>query len=192
VTGPRVLFLTGAPGVGKTTLLRTLAGRLGPYKPAGFYTAEIRDGTARRVGFELVDLAGPRRILSHVRIRGPRIGKYGVDLPAFEEFLASVRFAAPETGLVIIDEIGKMECLSPRFRDLVTGLVDGQTPLVATIAARGDAFIEGLKARPGVRIVTVTRDNRDALSDTLPGEVLTLLGRDGSAAAVTDGRRGCD
>jgi nucleoside-triphosphatase len=180
VTGPRVLFLTGAPGVGKTTLLRTLAGRLGPYKPAGFYTAEIRDGTARRVGFELVDLAGPRRILSHVRIRGPRIGKYGVDL------------AAPETGLVIIDEIGKMECLSPRFRDLVTGLVDGQTPLVATIAARGDAFIEGLKARPGVRIVTVTRDNRDALSDTLPGEVLTLLGRDGSAAAVTDGRRGCD
>lgn len=170
----RTIFLTGAPGTGKTTLIRALAAKLADLSPVGFYTQEIRE-EGRRTGFELVDLAGNRRLLSHVRIRGPRIGRYGVDLAEFEAFLDSIPFDDSRARIIIIDEIGRMECLSPPFRTLVTGLLDAGRPVVATIALRGDAFIEGLKKRPHVRILTVTRENRDSLGPRLQAEARSLL-----------------
>jgi nucleoside-triphosphatase len=170
----RALFLTGAPGTGKTTLIGELAAELADLRPVGFTTREIREA-GRRTGFELVDLAGKRRLLAHLRIRGPRIGRYGVDLAGFEAFLDSIPFDDSRARIIIIDEIGRMECLSPRFRTLVTGLLDAGRPLVATIALRGDAFIEGLKTRPHARILTVTPENRDFLAPRLQAEARSLL-----------------
>ena len=51
------LFLTGNPGVGKTTLIRTIAERLEGIRFAGFYTEEIRQG-GQRTGFSAVTLDG--------------------------------------------------------------------------------------------------------------------------------------
>lgn len=169
------LFLTGAPGTGKTTLIRKLAAELAEIRPVGFYTQEIKDA-GRRTGFELVDLRGNHRILAHLRIPGRRIGRYGVDLAGFEEFLDSIPFEASRARLIIIDEIGRMECLSHRFCTLVTGLLDSGRPFVATIALRGDDFIEELKKRPQVRILTVTPENRNSLGPRLHAEARSLLG----------------
>jgi nucleoside-triphosphatase len=71
----------------------------------------------------------------------------------------------------LVDEIGKMECLSPRFVAAVQALLDSPRLLVATIAARGGAFIEATRKRPDVELWTVTRQNRDGL----PDKVLTWL-----------------
>ena len=57
---PRTLLLTGAPGVGKTTVIRRLATCLAGKQLGGFFTEEIREGGERK-GFRLSGFAGPPR-----------------------------------------------------------------------------------------------------------------------------------
>jgi nucleoside-triphosphatase len=170
------ILITGLPGVGKTTLIHTLAERLADYHPAGFYTEEIRDEQGTREGFRLVTLCGRRLILSHIRHPGPyRVGRYGIDVPEFECLLEELDLRDSFAPLVIIDEIGKMECFSRRFIDIVTLLLDGPKTLVATIALKGEGFIQQVKRRPDCRLVTVTRENRNCLLDELVSELQARL-----------------
>ena len=112
----------------------------------------------------LFDLHGKRVILSHVDIReGQRVGKYGVDVAGFERYLETVPFLSAGTDLVIIDEIGKMECLSLNFRRIVLDLLNAPVTVVATIALHGGGIIDGIKTRPDVQLYQLTRKNRNDL-----------------------------
>jgi len=158
------VLITGMPEVGKTTLIRRLAERLAIRRPMGFYTEEIRQSGVRR-GFELVTFDGRRRILSHVDIAGPyRVGKYGVDVGGFEAFLDELDLDTAGEGVVIIDEIGKMECFSRRFVTLVQTLLDSPRSVIATVALKGGGLIAEVRRRPDARIFTVTAANRDSLA----------------------------
>ncbi len=171
------ILITGLPGVGKTTLIHTLVERLPELRPAGFYTEEIRDTHGIREGFRLVTLCGRQLILSHIRHAGPyRVGRYGVDIEGFECLLEELDLRDSLAPLIIIDEIGKMECFSRRFIDNVTLLLDGPKTLVATIARKGEGFIKQVKQRPDCRLVTITRENRDRLPDELVRELQKRLG----------------
>lgn len=181
------------PGIGKTTLVRGLAGRLASFRPAGFYTLEIREGGVRK-GFELVGFDGRRAILSHVEIPGlPRVGKYGVDVRGFEEFLAGTGLKG---RLLVIDEIGKMECLSERFREFISGVLGSDVSFVATIALKGDGFIDKVKRRSDVTLLTMTYENRDSLLEEIAGMVEGRVSVPGpekprGEKTVTDMRNGC-
>ena len=77
------LLLTGPPGIGKTTVIRTVLSGI-KIKAGGFYTQEMRRG-GRRVGFDMKTLDGEKRVLAHIDKRGEyRVGRYGVDLDRFE------------------------------------------------------------------------------------------------------------
>ncbi|MCU0632906.1 MAG: nucleoside-triphosphatase [Methanolinea sp.] len=167
------ILITGVPGCGKTTLIMELARRLAPYRPAGFFTREFRE-KGERFGFELVSLGGQTGILADARMRsGCRVGKYGVDIPAFESFLGEILFfGAP---LVIIDEIGKMECFSPLFRTLIPDLLDSPSVVLATIALRGTPFIESFKSRRDVEICLLDRQNRVHIADLVEVRVREVL-----------------
>jgi len=165
------LLVTGLPGTGKTTLIARLIQRLEGVRTAGFYTEELRVGGVRK-GFEIVDFRGERLLLSHVDIRGgQRVGRYGVDVARFERYLESVPFLSAHTDLVIIDEIGKMECLSAKFRYLVVDLLDAPVMMVATIAFYGGGIIQDIKDRADVRLYRVTKDNRDSLAGEIEKDV---------------------
>ena len=97
------------------------------------------------------------------------MGRYGVDVPGFERFLETTDILRTDAGIIIIDEIGKMECFSARFRDLVIKALAGATPVVATIAAKGGGFIARAKERPDVELIEVTHANRDTLPSDLAG-----------------------
>lgn len=160
--------------MGKTTLLCVLSREMRPARCAGFYTAEIREG-GKRTGFELVGLDGGRLTLAHRDFaHGPSVGKYTVDLPGFEALLD--RLPSPEeANLVVIDEIGKMECLSPKFERYTTRALDGQIPLIASVAAKGGGFIQTVKRREDGELVEVTEDNRDSLALELKRSLVSLL-----------------
>jgi nucleoside-triphosphatase len=162
------ILITGLPGVGKTTLIRGLATRLASYEPAGFYTEEIRDATGKREGFRIVTLCGRRLVLSHIDFPGRiRVGRYGVDVAGFEQLLAQLDLGRAQSRLFIIDEIGKMECLSSLFVEEVTALLNGSSIVVATIALKGEGFIRQVKERADCRLITVTKENRDRLLEEI-------------------------
>ncbi|MGA2934680.1 MAG: nucleoside-triphosphatase [Methanomicrobiales archaeon] len=171
---PKNLLITGPPGCGKTTLVRRITQELGDLLMTGFYTEEIREGRDR-FGFTLVGMDGRRGVLSHVKIGGPyRVGRYGVDIPGFDSFLNGLELRNPGLRLVVIDEIGKMECLSGRFRYIIRESLDSPVPFLATIAMRGTPPIEGIKARPDVKLIIMSRENRDEKFQEVLGEVRRL------------------
>lgn len=165
------VLITGNPGLGKTTLVKKLLTQLEHLSAAGFYTEEIREDGIRK-GFELVDLRGGRSVLSHIRIKGPyRVGKYGVDVVSFDKFLDSADFLDSQTDLVVIDEIGKMECYSNKFVSLMRKLLDSDTLIVATIAQKGGGFIAEIKERADIQMFVLTLENRNRLAMDILSEI---------------------
>jgi len=161
--GTRNLLITGEPGIGKTTLIMKLAEELKLLKPVGFYSGEIRvDGT--RKGFRLVSLDGRRGDLAHVDCRSPLVvGKYRVNVRAFDRFLATLNLPASNGRIVIIDEIGKMECLSRYFCDIVEELLSQERIVIATVAQKGTGLIENVKQREDVVLFEMMRRNREEM-----------------------------
>ncbi len=157
------ILITGLPGVGKTTLIKNLSESLESFHPVGFYTEEIREGGARK-GFELISLEGKKSLLSHKEIGSPyQVGQYKVDVKGFEDFLGSIPFFNPSICLLIIDEIGKMECLSLRFQEILKEILDSEKWVIATIASKGSGLIAEVKRRNDVQLFEITRGNRDSL-----------------------------
>jgi nucleoside-triphosphatase len=167
------ILITGLPGVGKTTLIRKIFETLKNLHPAGFYTEEIREEDIRK-GFELISLDGRRGLLAHTGIRSLcRVGKYKVDVKGFENFLDSIPFLNPNTHLMMIDEIGKMECLSDQFKKLLKELLDSEKRVIATIALKGSGLIEEIKKRHDIKLFELTKSNRDTLLFDILKEVGT-------------------
>jgi nucleoside-triphosphatase len=166
------ILITGMPGVGKTTLVRRIVDRLKDMRWAGFYTAEIRQGGVRK-GFELIDITGRRQPFAHVRIKSPfRVGKYGVDVKHFEDFLDAIDIFGPDSELIVIDEIGKMECFSDHFICWVEEILSSKKPVLATIALKGGGLIERAKLRQDCVLFEVTPESRDRLVSIISDRIL--------------------
>ena len=163
----RILLVTGVPGVGKTTLVRRVVDRLEGVRVAGFTTEEIREG-GRRLGFRICPLAGPERTMAHVDLPGPeRVGRYRVDVAAIEAVAATAVVLDPTVGLYVVDEIGRMECLSERFVAQMRALLDSDRCVFATIARKGGGFVAEVKRRGDVELWEVTVRNRDVLCERI-------------------------
>jgi len=76
---------------------------------------------------------------------------------------------------VIIDEIGKMECLSDKFKKLLIEVLDSEKGLIATIAFKGSGLIAAVKERKDVKLFTMTKSNRDSLLYEILGEITPPL-----------------
>lgn len=165
------LILTGRPGVGKTTLVRRVVEGVSlPVR--GFYTAEIREG-GRRVGFSLNVLGKPSSVLAHVDIRSPhRVGKYNVDVAGFETHaVREIEEGAREGTLVVIDEVGKMELFSDRFREAVWNALGSGSRVLAALMVKRIPFTDRIRNRPDVTVVQVNERNRDSLVQQLVEEL---------------------
>ena len=157
----KVLLLTGQPGAGKTALIKEALANT-RVNAAGFYTEEIRTGGIRQ-GFRIVTLDGQEVILAHVEISSPyQVSKYHVDTAALDRVgVSALHLAVREFGLIVIDEIGKMELLSPQFRETVMHALNSQKKVLGTIMFNPHPFADEIKHHPEVETLLVTRDNRD-------------------------------
>lgn len=168
------ILLTGEPGVGKTTIIKAVLKML-PVAAQGFYTEEITAGKTRK-GFHLISTSGEQLVIAHVNKKSTyRVGKYGVDVKLFEEagvplLEKALKDRAP---LIVIDEIGKMECYSKNFRDQTLRCLDSPIPVLGTIQNFASPVINTILNREDVVVISVTMENRDLL----PLKIAELLKR---------------
>jgi nucleoside-triphosphatase len=156
-----VYLLTGSPGTGKTTVIKqAIAGS--EIKVGGFYTEEIRSGGTRQ-GFRIVTLDGQDAILAHVDNPSRyRVSKYGVDIGNLDNIgVSAIERAIAESDLIVIDEIGKMELFSPRFREAVLKAIDSGKKVLGTIMLNPHPFANDIKRHPNVKVIELTRANHD-------------------------------
>ena len=156
------ILLTGLPGCGKTTAIVKVVAGLTCENVTGFYTQEIREHNVRK-GFSWKRLDGAAGTLAHVAIKSHfKVGSYAVDVADFENNVVPVLDAdQSNVDLVILDEIGRMECFSKKFVAAVRRLFESEKSVLATVAQKGSGLIAEIKNHPGAKLITLTRDNRD-------------------------------
>ena len=75
-----------------------------------------------------------------------------------------------EGSIIILDEIGKMECFSEKFKAAALAALDSRNIVIGTVTLGGGDFIQDIKARDDMEIIEVTESNRDSL----PEEILAM------------------
>lgn len=157
------LFLIGRPRCGKTTLFLSIISALDIH-PSGFYTEEIRK-RGMRIGFRIRTFDGRQGVMATIsEPKDHKIGKYYVDLETFEHI--AMPTLATTAELYAIDEIGKMEMLSLKFRTALQRILDSDKNLIATV---GLAFRDILPAE------SMAIDVKPERIDEIKDKVLKIL-----------------
>ncbi len=176
----RLFFVTGSPGIGKTTVILKSLDLLknSGFRVGGMISREVRE-EGNRVGFELIDLeTGQKGWLAHVnQPEGPQIGKYRVNISDMDRIGAeSILRAVANAQIVVVDEIGPMELHSSAFKDAVAKAVHSGKLLLGVIHQSARApLIEQLRKRDDIEILEVTHGNRNELHKLIVEEMLAVL-----------------
>ena len=167
------IFLTGAPSSGKTTVIKKIIKNLN-HPANGFYTEEERvDG--KRVGFLMKTLGGRKGYLAHQDIKSDfHIRRYGVSIENIES-IAVPSITPVENNIIILDEIGKMECFSLAFKQATTNAIDASNIVIGTITLGGDDFIREIKKKKDVAINEVTVNNRNLLPSIILRKISNFM-----------------
>lgn len=103
-----------------------------------------------------------------------RLRRYGIELEGLDRIVREeLEFSTPP-DLGVIDEIGKIELYSQRFINAVRRILEDETPVLGTVAIRGEGLIQEVKLRHDVDIIEVDLANRDEL----PGQLAARFRRD--------------
>ncbi len=168
------ILITGKPGVGKTTLIMKLIEEL-DLNAGGFYTQEMRIA-GKRVGFKIITLDGEESILAHVDIKSPyRVSKYGVNLEGLEKVgVEAIWKALDENDVIVIDEIGKMELFSQRFKEAVNAALNSEKIVLATILLASNPYTDKIKRRKDVKLFYLTQENREKVREEIKDMLLKM------------------
>lgn len=160
-------LITGKPGCGKTTLIKEILNEL-KISRRGFFTDEIRI-EGKRIGFEIITLSGKKGILAKIDFESPyRVSKYGVNLKEFEEIgVKEIEEGLKENCLIVIDEIGKMELFSEKFKQVVLEALNSENKVLGTIMLSKHPFSDGIKRRKDTVVFYLDQNNRNEVREKL-------------------------
>lgn len=156
------LLITGPPRCGKTTLIKKII-KDPAFSPklGGFITEEIRE-KSERLGFKIISLPeGKEGILAQKGLPSLyHVGRYGVNLEDLEKIGCFALQKALSSGkIIIVDEIGKMELFSGKFKKIIIEALDSPQQVLATIMERRNEFSDKIKKRNDVKCLFLNRKN---------------------------------
>lgn len=161
------IFITGLPGCGKTTLLKEILREVN-LQARGFFTEEIRKN-GKRVGFKIINLEGKEGILAYKGLKSPfLVSKYGVNLEDLEEIgIKEIEKGLTEECILVVDEIGKMELFSQKFREVILKALDSKNKVLGTIMLAKDPFCDKIKKRKDTKIFKLEKENKEKIKQEI-------------------------
>ncbi len=169
----RNILLVGAGEIGKTTLVKRLL-ESGGVRAAGYYSQRVKEGFfGSATQLFLLQPGKPREIplaSSKAKDGWTRMGRQHVNLEAVNGMVVPVlreALKSKDTDVIILDEVGKSECLSEAFRQVVVDCITSHKSVLATVSVGegDDDFLKGLESRVDVSVLHMGYDNRDSLVD---------------------------
>src|SRR5438552_10771001 len=129
-----IIALTGAPGVGKTAVIRVArALKERGVKVGGIVSRELRINNMR-VGFEFIDLTtNDRNVLASITGNGPKVGKYFVNVAGCRFAAERLTNAVRNSDVIICDEIGPLELKSKEFINSVKNLLEVDKKVIVVV-----------------------------------------------------------
>lgn len=167
------IFLTGKPGIGKTTAIKRVIEllKLNKIPVSGFFSEEERDKSGQRIGFLIKTISGETATLASCvqKMSGPKVGKYTVNLKGIDE--CAVPSMEKSEGIIIVDEIGKMEMFSKKFNETILKILY-KGCVIGTIMEKPNDFADKIKKRDDVKIIQITLSNRNKIPEEIIKEIL--------------------
>ena len=159
LTGNPKIFLTGDRGIGKSTIIENLLSKLPPKNYGGFFTRPNLENGALK-GFEIIDLiSGEKAGIAFFAPTGEIIplkeGFLGVGINSLKN--------AEKRELPVMDELGFLELCAPDFQKAVFQALLNAPKALGVLRNEPNPFLEQVKAMPGVKIITVNRENREQI-----------------------------
>ncbi|BFH72554.1 NTPase [Sulfurisphaera javensis] len=162
------VYITGEPGVGKTTLFLKVVKELENkgFKISGFYCPEVRE-KGIRIGFKIKSLDNEiEDWLASVNLRSNiRVGKYYVIIN--DSTIKKLYEKIEKANIIGIDEIGPMEFSIPSLKYLINYVLKEKKYVIAVVH-RKISFKDG-------KNFVVTRDNRDQLPYQILNYIISSL-----------------
>ncbi len=163
----KIILLTGQPGVGKITTVNRLCSHCSTkgMRVQGISTREIRE-KGERVGFKIRDIATGKEgwLARKDYSAGPRIGSYHVvskDLESIGVIGLEHAIQGP-ADVIAVDEIGPMEMTSQSFRNVISKILKGEKPTIATMKL-GSRYPEVEQIRQEAIQIEITKENREKI-----------------------------
>jgi nucleoside-triphosphatase THEP1 len=155
-------LLTGSPEVGKTTLLKDLRG---VSKGAFWVIAERTFGPdGEKTGFKAVTSTG---LMGQFSTRSKE-GTHTVDEAAVARLYSDPIAQALKDGthLLIIDEIGSLQCRASGFKPVIDRVFES-TAVVVAVSPLGAEWTKTYAHSPSAFPLTLTVENRDQVAEVL-------------------------
>ena len=153
------IIITGPKRCGKSTVLQKLLPRLGG-KKSGFITS-FPDRSAEDKCLLISSLDGS---LGRCAVKW-KSGVPDVDRAAFDTFAPSLIDISSD--YVVIDELGKFEKSSESLKSAVEAAFDAPCHVIASIRLDADGWMQALKSREDVTVLTLNGLNRDSIPDRI-------------------------
>ena len=165
----KCLFITGTPGIGKSTLLSKVVSILQEESSLhieGVLTRDRRNEQNERIGFET------RRISSlewYDLASKSENGRYFLNQETMEQqIIPAILEGAERADLLIIDEVGPIQLQHPKFAEVINTVLEKRNvSILGIVALKGDSYLEQLHQHYRIGLIEVTELNRDDLVQTL-------------------------
>ncbi len=151
------VFLTGAKGVGKSTLLQKLLQEI-PGTIGGFRTKRLNSFQPPAYTVHLLPPVGPccptaDNLLFHC-------GQAEAGIATRFDRLGSAALSQ-SCNLLVMDELGPHEAEAEGFRAAILSKLDGNTPILGVLQQAESDFLREIQCHPKVRLFPVNQENRN-------------------------------
>lgn len=183
------ILLTGEIQTGKSTVIRKVTEKHPDWKIGGFITVKAPEGGKAPENWPdgqeflpdaiYICRAGRPVFSSDLGVVGD-CGEFGFPKSFPEVFDRTGKKLVEDIegyDLIIMDELGFMENEAKLFQEAVFKTLGSGVPVLGVLKKKESSFLNSVRSFPGVKVIEVTEDNRDALAVSVGREIEETVNR---------------